>query len=161
MRDRLVPMGAIMTHPRGAGLPGEEGRLLIRAAGRIHRDSRALSVVDTAVLRPAIPAQAAEESWVVATDLAEALARAGTPFHQAHQIAGRLVLESVRSGKKPSDWTPEQLVAFAPEFTAEMAKLFVPAEGMKTRVVPGGTSPASVAAALDQAAQRLEQLLKP
>ena len=32
----------------------------------------------------------------MATDLAEALARAGTPFHQAHQIVGRLVLESVR-----------------------------------------------------------------
>ena len=46
------------------------------------------------------PAAAAEESWVVATDLAEALARSGTPFHQAHQIVGRLVLESVRSGQE-------------------------------------------------------------
>ena len=119
------------------------------------------AVVESATLHPEIPAAAAEDSWVVATDLAEALARNGTPFHKAHQIAGRLVLESVRSGKKPSDWTPEQLVAFSPEFTAEMAKLFVPTEGMKTRVVPGGTSPASVAAALDQAVQRLEQLLKP
>ena len=57
----------------------------------------AREVVATAKLRPERPAQAAEESWVVATDLAEALARSGTPFHQAHQIAGRLVLESVRS----------------------------------------------------------------
>ena len=40
-------------------------------------------------LHPADPAAAAEESWVVATDLAEALARAGTPFHQAHQIGGQ------------------------------------------------------------------------
>ena len=40
--------------------------------------------------------RSAEESWVVATDLAEALARAGTPFHQAHQIVGRFVLESVQ-----------------------------------------------------------------
>jgi argininosuccinate lyase len=119
------------------------------------------AVVESATLRPEVPAAAAEDSWVVATDLAEALARNGTPFHKAHQIAGRLVLESVRNGKKPSDWTAEQLVAFAPEFTTEMAKLFVPTEGMKTRVVPGGTSPVSVAAALDQAAERLEQLLKP
>ena len=59
---------------------------------------------------------AAEESWVVATDLAEALARAGTPFHRAHQLVGRLVLESVKQGKKPADWTPDQLAAFAPEF---------------------------------------------
>ncbi len=116
-------------------------------------------VVESATLRPEIPAAAAEDSWVVATDLAEALARNGTPFHKAHQIAGRLVLESVRAGKKPSDWTAEELVAFAPEFTAEMAKLFVPTEGMKTRVVPGGTSPKSVASALDQADVRLAQML--
>ncbi len=54
-------------------------------------------VIESAKLNPAKPAAAAEESWVVATDLAEALARAGTPFHQAHQIVGRFVLESVRS----------------------------------------------------------------
>ena len=46
---------------------------------------------------------------MVATDLAEALARAGTPFHQAHQLVGRLVLESVREGKRPADWSAEAL----------------------------------------------------
>src|SRR6185295_20423432 len=81
----------------------------------------ARQVAETAKLNPARPAQAAEESWVVATDLAEALARGGTPFHQAHKIAGRLVLESVRAGKKPSDWNAESLKTFAPEFTAECA----------------------------------------
>ena len=75
------------------------------------------AVIESAQLNPAAPAAAAEESWVVATDLAEALARAGTPFHQAHQIVGRFVLESVRRGKKPSDWTAEEMRAFAPEFT--------------------------------------------
>ncbi len=83
---------------------------------------------------------------MVATDLAEALARAGTPFHQAHQIVGRLVLESVRSGKKPSDWTAEETAAFAPEFTADMARLLDPREGMKSREIPGGTGPQAVAA---------------
>ena len=68
-------------------------------------------VIQSVKLNPAAPAAAAEESWVVATDLAEALARAGTPFHQAHQLAGRFVLESVRSGKKPADWTAEEMRA--------------------------------------------------
>ncbi len=62
-------------------------------------------VVDTTRLNPARPAAAVEESWAVATDLADALARNGTPFHQAHKIVGRLVLESVRAGRSPSDWT--------------------------------------------------------
>ncbi|MEO8662968.1 MAG: argininosuccinate lyase, partial [Bryobacteraceae bacterium] len=112
-------------------------------------------VVDSARLKPEKPAAAAEESWVVATDLAEALARNGTPFHQAHQIAGRLVLHSVQTGKLPAQWTAEELVAFDAAFAPEMIRLMNPSEGMKTRVVPGGTSPQSVAKALEEAAVRL------
>ena len=115
-------------------------------------------VAESVALRPPVPAGAAEESWVVATDLAEALARAGTPFHRAHQLVGRLVLESVRAGRKPSDWTPEALADFAPEFTADMARLLRPEEGMKSREVKGGTGPSSVAAALDAARVRLRQM---
>src|SRR5581483_10058332 len=81
----------------------------------------ARAVIESVTLHPAKPAAAAEESWVVATDLAEALARAGTPFHQAHQIVGRFVLESVRSGKKPADWTAEEMARFAPEFSGDFA----------------------------------------
>jgi argininosuccinate lyase len=118
----------------------------------------ARAVVESVRLNPSRPAQAAEESWVVATDLAEALARSGTPFHLAHQIVGRLVLESVRAGKKPADWTPEALAAFAPEFTPAMAALLKPGEGMKTRELRGGTGPKAVGAALDEAQARLERL---
>jgi argininosuccinate lyase len=106
------------------------------------------------------PAQAAEESWVVATDLAEALARHGTPFHQAHQIVGRLVLESVRAGKKPADWTADELVLFAPEFTRDMIRLMKPSEGMLTREIVGGTGPQTVAAALEAAQERLDSLVR-
>jgi argininosuccinate lyase len=113
------------------------------------------AVIESTRLNPSRPVTAAEESWVVATDLAEALARAGVPFHQAHQLVGRLVLESVKQGKKPSDWTPSALTAFAPEFTFEMSSLLNPAEGMKTRNLPGGTGPAAVSDALDQAEARL------
>jgi argininosuccinate lyase len=112
-------------------------------------------VVESAKLHPDRTAAAAAESWVVATDLAEALSRAGTPFHQAHQLVGRLVLESVRQSKRPSDWTPRDLAAFAPEFTPEMALLLRPHEGMKTREIPGGTGPEAVARALEEAEHRL------
>jgi argininosuccinate lyase len=114
-------------------------------------------VAASITLRPEIAEKAARVSWVVATDLAEALARAGTPFHRAHQIVGRLVLESVRTGKSPSEWTGDQLAAFAPEFTPDMAGLLNPAEGMRTRTVRGGTAPQSVAAALNAAEERLAQ----
>jgi argininosuccinate lyase len=115
-------------------------------------------VIDTVSLNAARPAAAAEESWVVATDLAEALARAGTPFHQAHQIVGRFVLESVRGGKKPADWTAEEMRQFAPEFTGDFAALLDPKQGMRSREVAGGTGPNAVAAALAAARQRLAEM---
>ena len=117
------------------------------------------NVIDSTRLNPARPAAAAEESWVVATDLAEALARAGTSFHQAHQIVGRFVLESVRAGKKPSDWTAEEMQKFAPEFTSDFAALLNPAEGMKSREVPGGTGYLAVANALARAKEVLGKLI--
>ena len=115
-------------------------------------------VTQSVVLKTEVPATAADESWVVATDLAEALARNGTAFHSAHQIVGRLVLDSVRSGKKPGDWTAESLAQFAPEFTPDIARLLDPREGMKTREIAGGTGPTAVKAALGEARQRLERL---
>jgi argininosuccinate lyase len=115
-------------------------------------------VAESVTLDPAKPAAAAEESWVVATDLAEELARHGVPFHRAHQLVGKLVLESVKNDKRPSDWTAQSLAAFAPEFTPEMARLLHPAEGMKTRSLPGGTAPATVNAALEEAGRRIAKM---
>jgi argininosuccinate lyase len=116
------------------------------------------NVVETTKLHASKPEQAAEDSWVVATDLAEALARAGTPFHQGHKLVGRLVLESVQTGKKPSDWTAAELTAFAPEFTADMIRYMKPREGMQTRSVAGGTAPHAVTGALKAASVRLAGL---
>ncbi len=118
----------------------------------------AMVVAESVVLHPAKPLAAAEESWVVATDLAEELARSGVPFHRAHQLVGQLVLESVKAGKQPSDWAPEALAEFAPEFKAEMARLLKPSEGMKSRELPGGTGPNAVLGAITEAEQRLKTM---
>ena len=118
----------------------------------------AKAVAESVSLNEQKPALAAEQSWVVATDLAEELARKGVPFHRAHQIVGQFVLESIKSGVNPSNWTPETLSQFSPEFTPDMARLLSPAEGMKTRELPGGTGPNSVAAALQEAEARLAAL---
>jgi argininosuccinate lyase len=117
----------------------------------------ACAVIDSTRLNQSRPAAAVQESWSVATDFADSLARSGIPFHRAHSLVGKLVLESMKRGKKPSDWTPEDLAAFAPEFTPDMARLLTPLEGMKTRELPGGTGPATVARALSEAEARLQQ----
>jgi argininosuccinate lyase len=118
----------------------------------------AQAVVESVRLNPARPQTAVTESWVVATDLAEALARNGTSFHKAHQIVGRFVLESIKQNKKPGDWTAAEMRAFAPEFSPDMANLLDPSRGLESRSVPGGTAPAAVHAALAQARKILESL---
>jgi argininosuccinate lyase len=116
------------------------------------------AVAESVTLNPANSLAAAEESWLVATDLAEELARNGVPFHRAHQVVGKLVRESFNTGKKPSDWTDDALAALAPEFAPDMARLLSTAEGIKTRELPGGTAPAAVARALNEADERLAQM---
>ncbi len=135
----------------------EDKEPLFEAADQVSGSlEMARAVAESVELRARVPLAAAEDSWVVATDLAEALARAGTPFHQAHQLVGRLVLESARAGKKPADWTPDELRQFAPEFTADIARLLDPREGMKSRELPGGTGPQAVGRALEEARSRLQ-----
>jgi len=65
----------------------------------------------------------------------------------------------MRTGKKPSDWTAEEMRRFAPEFTGEFAELLNAEKGIGTREIPGGTGPASVAQALERAKQALGQLI--
>jgi argininosuccinate lyase len=114
----------------------------------------ACAVVSSAKLMADTPARAVEESWAVATDLAEALARSGTPFHQAHKIVGKLVLESIRQGKKPMDLDDADLAGFPPGARA----LLDPREGMKSRELPGGTGPRAVARALGEARERAARM---
>ena len=138
----------------------EDKEPLFEAADQVNAClEMAAQVAETVILREGVPFAAAEESWTVATDLAEALARNGTAFHDAHQIVGRLVLESVQAGQKPSDWSAESLAAFHPAFTPDIARLLDPREGMKTREIKGGTGPAAVSAALAEARLRLAQLV--
>ncbi|MBC8165081.1 MAG: argininosuccinate lyase [Bryobacteraceae bacterium] len=137
----------------------EDKEPLFEAADQLRGSLRmACAVADSVRLNPVVPAAAAAESWVVATDLAEALSRSGVPFHSAHQLVGRLVLESVRAGKAASAWTAAELTKFAPEFTPGMASLLDPAEGMKSRSLPGGTAPEAVGRALAEAGERLKAM---
>jgi argininosuccinate lyase len=152
----MIMKGLPMTYNRDMQ---EDKPRIFDAADQL-RDSLEMArvVVETTRLKTAAPFAALEESWAVATDLADALARNGVPFHQAHRIVGRLVLESVRDAKKPSDWNAQSLAAFDAAFTPEMARYLSPAEGIRTRELPGGTGPNAVAQALQDAEARLAAL---
>jgi argininosuccinate lyase len=116
--------------------------------------------IETTKLKPQAMERAAQDSWTCATALAEFLARNGVAFHRAHQIVGGLVLESVRQGKKPQDWTLPDLKQVAPEFDQAAAELLSARRALENHTPPGGTAPASVARALEEAQQRLAAMYR-
>ena len=151
----LTMKGLPMTYNRDLQ---EDKPRIFDAADQLRGSLEMMRVVaESARLKPGPPLLAVEESWAVATDLADALARGGMAFHQAHKLVGRLVLESVKQGKKPSDWSVEELAAFDPALQGDIARYLRPEEGIRTRELPGGTGPQAVARALAEAQSRLAQ----
>jgi argininosuccinate lyase len=118
----------------------------------------AAQVVASATLRPDRMSNAASVGWLCATDLAEFLAEEGEPFHQAHEIVGRLVRDCVQAGQEPSDCDLEQLRRYSPRFDRGSLRLLTPAAGVQRRAVQGGTAPAAVRRALQEAGDWLGSL---
>ena len=114
--------------------------------------------VDTARVRRWDMEQAAEDGWVSATALAEILARSGIAFHRGHQIVGSIVLASVKRGKRPADWTVDELREFAPELGETALAALAPRAALENHQLPGGTASERVQEALTAAQARLAAL---
>ncbi len=112
-------------------------------------------VVTTAKPVPGPMATAAAGGWSCATDLAEYLALRKVPFHQAHQIAGRIVLAGLQLRRPPEKWTLRQLREFSPAFNKDCLRWLRGAEGVHRREIPGGTGPVTVQRAIRSAKSRL------
>ena len=95
-------------------------------------------------------AAAADTPGAAATDLAELLVRAGTPFREAHAVVGGLVRDSL-AGKG----SLAELVAAHPDLGTDAAALFEPGVPVTRRSTPGGAGPGPVAAQLESFRARL------
>ena len=102
--------------------------------------------VDVARMR-----EAASDPMLLATDLAEALVRAGVPFREAHEAVGRIVKHCVAKKLDPRALSREDLHAFHPLFPAAARELVDLERALEGRALPGGTARARVEAALGQA----------
>ena len=99
-------------------------------------------------------ARAAEESYALATDLADYLVTKGVPFRDAHHIVGRLVRYAVGQGKTFGELSMEEYRKFSDRFEADVFDITVE-KAIAARDVPGGTAPGRVRAALAEARARL------
>lgn len=94
---------------------------------------------------------ATETGFLNATDLADYLATKGMPFREAHSVAGKAVAHAIEKGCELMDLSYEEMKGFS-ELLGEDIFDFLTTEAMvERRVSFGGTSPARVKNAINQA----------
>jgi argininosuccinate lyase len=93
--------------------------------------------------------------FALATDLAEALVRAGVPFREAHEQIGRLVAGCEARGVDVTDLTPGELASALPQLSDVDGSLLDPHAAVARRAAPSGPAPERVRAQLAALRARL------
>jgi argininosuccinate lyase len=96
-------------------------------------------MIATATFMPERMQAAADSPALAATDLAEWLVAAGTPFRDAHAVVGALVRESLAG-----DESLATLVEHHARLGPEAAALVAPGVAVRRRTTPGGAGPVPV-----------------
>ncbi len=110
-------------------------------------------VVSTLKINADAMRSAADGGMMTATDLADALARRGLPFRQAHAVVGRLVRWCLDNNRRLTGLTLDEYRTFSPLFDAEAVRAASVEASVAARDVYGGTAPVQVAARLAEARQ--------
>ncbi len=100
--------------------------------------------------------QAAEESYVLATDLADYLVAKDVPFREAHSIVAKLSEYASAQGKLFKDLTLEEYRGFSAHFGQDVYQVTLETS-IAARDVPGGTAPGQVERSLAQAMDTLSK----
>ncbi len=88
--------------------------------------------------------RAACEEAMLATELADYLARKGVPFREAHRAVSGLVREALQEGKPLSALPLEAMRRYHPAFDADVYAVLDPEAAVERRVVRGGTARSAV-----------------
>src|SRR5947199_496627 len=89
---------------------------------------------------------AARDPSLLATDLAEYLVKKGTPFREAHQIVGELVVHSITKSVPLDQIGVAEMKAFSPRFDDDVEKIFDIRGSLAKRRAVGAPSPQNIAA---------------
>lgn len=129
----------------------EDKEPLFDAVDQVGLGVRALAgLLATATFNTDAMASAADSPTAAATDLAEFLVDAGTPFRQAHAVVGALVRRSLAGEGSLAD-----LVAAEPTLGPDAVALLAPGRSVTRRTTRGGAGPSPVADQRERAIQRL------
>jgi len=89
--------------------------------------------------------ETAAAGHALATDLAELLVRRGTPFREAHEVVGHLVIWCQVNDCELADVTDEDLEKVSPLLTPDVRDVLTVPGAIAARASRGGTAPARVA----------------
>jgi len=95
--------------------------------------------------------KSAQEGYTNATNVADWLVKKGTPFREAHEITGRLVLHAIEKGMKLSDLTIEEYKSISAVFDESIFEDISVEACVNTRSIAGGPAESAVLAAIDEA----------
>ncbi len=105
--------------------------------------------------------EAAGRSYSNATDLADYLARKGTPFREAHEVTGRLVALCLKEGLALESLTLERMQTLSSLIDADIYEHLALAQVVNARTSYGGTARAQVEAQVSRARQALKEQRQP
>jgi argininosuccinate lyase len=105
-------------------------------------------------------ARAADDSALLATDLAEALVREGVAFREAHEAVGRVVHHCLEKDLDLGSLSREDLRAFHPAFPGSVRDLASLEQALEARSLVGGTARATVEEALERSQASIERELR-
>ena len=96
-------------------------------------------------------AEAASDEFLAATDIADLLVRRGMPFREAHGVVGSLVRDAIASGRKLSEFSPDQLRGHSELLDDEYFQILAGDRWLESKLSTGGTASARLAEQLDAA----------
>ncbi|ORO59872.1 argininosuccinate lyase [Streptococcus oralis subsp. oralis] len=100
--------------------------------------------------------QSTENDFSNATELADYLAEKGLPFREAHEIVGKLVLDSIKHGKNIQDWDLEKLQVYHSLIEEDIYIYLRPETAVRRRNSLGGTGFEQVKYQIEQAKKELK-----
>ena len=99
---------------------------------------------------------AAQQGYMLATDVADYLVKKGLPFRAAHEATGKLVIYAIYKNKSLKDLTLKEYQKFSPVFEKDVYEITVESS-IDARDVSGGTAYKQVAKQIAAAKRKLKE----
>ena len=103
---------------------------------------------------------AALSGYMNATELADYLVRKGTPFREAHEVVGNVVMYALEQQKELHELRLEELTNFSRQISSDVFECLTLERTLSAKSVAGGTAPATVETALSEARRDLSERKK-